>query len=200
NDGSGVWNGVTCAPLDPSPDLVGQPCTAVDGHATGIDSCELGAYYSDVDPVTLQGHCVGLCQGSEDNPSCEESGTTCALLNDGALPVCLPTCDPLANDDCGDGFGCQPSGPAFVCIPSHYGDKVSTGCETMGGCPDGEDCFAFPMIEGSGERDCTPFCDLGDPLAHEACAAVDDGYVCLPWFDRGAPPTGYEHVGTCGPA
>src|SRR5690606_34162493 len=103
NDGGESWNATICVPV--GEDKPGEPCTAEGSPLSGHDSCELGAMCWDVDPETLEGTCVGLCDGSEDAPTCAEPMTTCAITNGGVLNLCLPTCDPFLQD-CGQTESC----------------------------------------------------------------------------------------------
>lgn len=204
NDGTGVWNAVRCAPLDPDPDPVGAPCT-VDGDPTsGVDSCELSSMCWNVDPNLLEGECVGLCSGDPDNPTCDDPLDTCTVLNHGALILCLPECDPLAND-CDEGYACRLKEPAghdpsgFVCLPTDAGGQVVDGCEGFGGCSVDHACVGANVIEDCETGCCAPYCDRSDPLADEQCSELVDGHTCLPLLDEVVAPPWYANVGVCGP-
>jgi hypothetical protein len=200
NDGTDAWNAVKCVPLDPDPDPIGAPCVVEGYVASGVDSCGLSAMCWNVDPETLEGHCVGFCLGNESDPSCEDPQDTCLIANWGRLILCLPQCDPLA-DDCDEGFACRPKAPSgvepsgFVCLPTEAGGQVVDGCEALGGCPIGHACVGSNVIETCGAGCCAPYCNLNDPFP-EPCS---DDHVCLPLFEGDAPP-GYAHVGVCGPS
>jgi hypothetical protein len=51
----------------------------------------------DVKPDTMKGTCVAQCTGSEAAPMCD-ADSSCFVSNDGVLNLCLPLCDPLAQD------------------------------------------------------------------------------------------------------
>jgi hypothetical protein len=72
-----------------------------------------------VDPDTLEGVCVETCGGTVDEPTCLEG--TCVVQYDGALPLCLTTCDPKAST-CEKGENCEPVADETVdvdaCTPS----------------------------------------------------------------------------------
>jgi hypothetical protein len=195
NDGTDKWSATKCAPLDPNPDPVGAPCTIEGTASSGVDTCELGAMCWNVDPDTLEGHCVGFCGGNKTNPSCSDPQDTCAVFNSGTLILCLPACDPL-DDACGDGFACRPKqpssvAPGFVCLPTEAGGQVIDGCEGIGGCPVGHAC--------TGQNVCAAYCDLGDPLADESCNVETEGHVCTPFFPEPMVPPQYANVGVCSP-
>lgn len=115
NDGGDLWNSSRCSTVAGSPDEAGDPCVVTYTGVSGLDSCDLGLVCLWVDPATNMGTCVPLCVGTEANPSCGGDEGACTLAFEGALPVCLPGCDPLAQD-CPDGAGCyRGDGDAFVC-------------------------------------------------------------------------------------
>ncbi|WAS93684.1 hypothetical protein [Nannocystis punicea] len=183
---------ITCTPIAPDPDQLGEPCQLlVEGHL-GPDTCDIGLYCYDVDPVTQQGTCASLCTGSPDNPSCG-AGQVCLNTN---LPMCLTACDPLLGGCAGDdlclmlstGFGCWPDDSQ----PQH---GLFEGCEYLDTCDNGLFCG---NSEGASECDldsagcCLAYCDVNAP---NTCPGV--GQQCLPFFSPGDAPPGYEHLGAC---
>jgi hypothetical protein len=201
NTGSGSWNATKCTPLNPNPAQPGDDCTVEGSGISGVDNCGVASMCWAVDPETNVGTCVSFCSGNESNPSCDDPNTTCSITNGGALILCLPSCDPLLQS-CADGQGCYPISNAFVCVPNasptdggNYGDA----CEYANVCNPGLFCApasAVPNCQGS-TRCCTEFCDVGDPGATAACSGVAGGQECLPLFEQGQAPPGYEDVGAC---
>lgn len=195
NDGGSSWNATACFPIDPAAVGVGETCVVQGAGTSGIDNCELGAMCWDVDEVTSEGTCVALCTGSAANPMCA-AGNTCAISNDGALNLCLPGCDPLLQD-CIAGQACYPVGDGFTCAPDASGAQGFDGdlCEFINVCDPGLMCVGGDAVEGCAGfvGCCTPFCDLsvgGDPCP----SALEE---CVPWFEVGMAPPGFEDVGVC---
>jgi hypothetical protein len=86
-----------------------------------------------VDPETNQGTCAGFCVGNENDPHCDHPGDECSISGSG-FAICLPTCDPLAQD-CPEGEGCWGAGP-FFCAGDASGDMGAYGdpCEFVNVC------------------------------------------------------------------
>jgi hypothetical protein len=194
NDGGSSWNATKCSPVAPNPDPVGAPCTAVDSGVSGVDSCDAESMCFDVDPETLKGTCFGFCEGGYDDVMCPE-GTHCSISGDGVLLICLPSCDPLAQDCPGDDL-CLPVGRNWDCILDASGKEGQYGdpCEYANACDPGLICLNpeyVPDCEAS--ECCSPFCDTSQP---NTCPGA--GQVCIPWYEEGAALPGYEHVGVCG--
>ncbi len=190
------WNTTTCAPVtgDRKP---GEPCTAPEG-LSGKDDCAKGAYCWDVDEATKQGICVEMCTGSEATPVCSnEADFSCAVVNDGILNLCLPACDPLAQDCAGDDL-CLLVGQTFVCVldASDEGGQLFGACEFANGCDKGLLCL---NPSGATECDpdsggcCLPLCDLSDPDA--TCPGA--GQSCVSLYEEGMAPPEFTNVGTC---
>lgn len=182
---------IACAPIVSDPDQLGEPCQRLaEGHL-GPDTCDLGLYCHDLDPLSQKGICSPLCTGDESDPSCP-LGQVCM---NAALPLCLAACDPLLDacptgDTClwlGHEFGCWPAGS----VPKHGLFEV---CEYVDQCEDGLICTG---TENAAECDkdgigcCIPFCDLNAP----ACPGV--GQACQTFYPDPPPPAGLEHLGVC---
>ncbi|MCR9162509.1 MAG: hypothetical protein ACE37F_19270 [Nannocystaceae bacterium] len=182
NDGGDVWNASRCAPLPDDPAQRGDPCTVEGSAVSGIDTCDAGLICWNVDPETLTGACIDFCDAAY---SCEVEGETCSVYNDGAMPLCLPSCNPL-EDECGEGNGCYPdSQGTFVCIREGENLYLS-GDAFHPHCPAGS--FLH-------EDACVAFCDVTDDLA------CDEGESCEPYYAMAStPPIGLEDVGYCLPA
>jgi len=199
NDG-GTWNATRCSPIDDNPGQPGDECSVEGGAASGIDTCDLGSMCWDVDPKTNMGICIAMCSGDESNPICEDPDTTCSIANDGAIVLCLPSCDPIVQD-CAEGQACYPVADDWVCGPDASGEMGGYGdaCEFINVCDPGLMCLdasATPGCVGAGGC-CTEVCDLSDPTGDAQCTGAPEGQTCTPWYEEGTAPPGYEEVGAC---
>ncbi|MEZ4382629.1 MAG: hypothetical protein R3A79_14925 [Nannocystaceae bacterium] len=195
SDGGDAWNSSKCATIDPDPKPPGAACLAPDGAAAGDDDCDLGALCWDVDEETDAGLCVALCAGGPDDPSCAAPGAVCVIANEGALPLCLPSCHPL-EQGCSEGQVCAATEDVFACVPDVSGDggAFAEPCAAVGGCDPGLACVAAGRVDGCvADGCCSPVCDTAAP---NTCPG--DGQECIPWYEAGQAPPGYENVGLCG--
>jgi len=194
NNGGSVWNGTRCSPVAEDPAAVGEPCTVEGNAVSGVDNCDFGSMCFYVDSDTLEGTCVEQCTGSPENPECPEAHS-CQQNANGDLLVCLPWCNPLA-DDCDPGFKCLAfSGSAFTCVPSADESGPGEACEFSNSCAPGLTCLDGEAVGCDDVQCCTAFCDL---TAGERNPACDLDQVCTPWFEAD-PPEGYENLGVCLP-
>jgi hypothetical protein len=184
---SGTWSGTTCVPVVPDAGVPGEPCFVEDTPFSGSDTCILGAMCWNLDPETLMGTCVALCEGSENAPQCSDPEDVHVIANDGVLTLCLPACDPLA-PSCDAGEGCYPIeigwGP-FACLREGlpvYGDQTPTLC------PPGSTDVDASWITACDDAEvcCAELCDLEAP----SCAGLE----CTP-FHENAP--GWSREGLC---
>ncbi len=192
NDGGDVWNGWRCVPVDPEPAGLGEQCVAEASPVSGLDTCDAGLMCWNVDAKTLAGTCAEYCGGTELDPTCSTPGATCVVGNDGILPLCLPSCDPLA-PVCDRGFGCYPgSNENFVCL--REGERMYVGEEFQADCPTGTFWASAEQVDGCtpDEPCCVPYCDTGDP----GVCGLD--LECAPYFD--VPPPQFANLGYCRPA
>jgi hypothetical protein len=204
NDGGSQWNATKCVPIDPNPAGVGDPCVVEGSPVSGIDNCDATTMCFAVHPQTQLGTCVAFCQGTENNPICEDPSTSCLITNDGVIALCLPACDPLLQD-CADAQGCYPGDDKgeFVCTPDFSGEggadgDVCTGpgpwfCDPGLACIATEllvDCAAGPFDAGC----CSPLCDITLPPAGQ-CDTMS-GETCVEWNTRLGPPA-FVPVGVC---
>jgi hypothetical protein len=198
----GAWDATRCVPVAPDPDQPGEPCTVEGSPTSGVDSCDLGSMCWDVDDETLAGTCVAMCTGTIEMPICEEEGTVCAINNDDVLVLCLPACDPLAQD-CSVGEGCYPIQSVWACVPdASEGSGYGAPCAFVNVCAPGLVCVdsgAVPPGEAcEGEAGCcTEICDVADPAGDMQCTGAPGGQICEPWYDDGRAPAGLEDVGVC---
>jgi hypothetical protein len=192
NDGGRSWNATQCSPVAADPYEAGESCTAPAGPWGGIDDCGVGSMCFWVDERTNVGECVAMCIGSLDRPSCADGITQCTLSSDGLPAVCLPVCDPLAQD-CAEGSGCYFVHDRFECDPDVSGRAGAPGdaCDAAGACDPGAVCVLGTAVPDClTQTCCAAFCDLTAP----SCA---DGLECTPWHDEGEAPPGEEDVGAC---
>ena len=173
-----------CFELDPMPDKLGEPCEPGEPWPGGMDSC-------DYELLCWEETCVPFCD-SEDF-SCA-SGYWCYWCQECILGVCIPQCDPLIQN-CQAGDTCVPSDETFTCVLDASGDMGAYGdpCEFINACDPGLTCVdAVYVPECQAASCCSPFCDLDSPTC------PDDSMECIPWYEEGQAPPGYEAVGLCG--
>lgn len=198
NVGDDTWNSTKCVPIVDVPAKPGQPCHVEGGEFSGVDDCEKGAMCWNVDPNTGEGTCVAMCEGTPDNPQCDEA-LTCVIGSQGVPNICLQRCDPLAQD-CADGEVCvyNPSDSnTFICVPdtSGAGGQLWDPCDGLSGCDPGLMCSNPALAVECDQRVlgcCLEFCDLTMP------ACDGEGAQCLTWHEMGQAPPGLEDVGLCG--
>jgi len=194
NDGGGSWNATKCSPLDANPAKPGDPCKVEGNGVSGVDNCEAGAMCWNVNGETMEGYCIGFCDGSPESFSCNEPGTFCTIVNNGVLILCLPGCDPLLQN-CDGGDLCLWGGEGFICVLDASGEEGQYGdpCEFANVCDPGLICINPEYVPGCQAGGCcTPWCDISDFNCPGA------GQDCIPWFEDGMAPPGYENVGVCG--
>lgn len=198
DDGGSSWNNDKCVPVVDDPKLLGEPCFAAEGGVGGVDDCDLGLMCWDTDAQN-QGICVELCGGSPEEPTCEAPKTTCAVYGEGALALCLSTCNPVAQD-CDPTDVCieNPDGNGtFLCVLDASGDEgqLHDPCMYANACDAGLQC-----VESAWAVECDPleamcceaFCDITLP---DPCPGA--GQVCNAYFLAGTAPPGCENIGFC---
>jgi hypothetical protein len=194
DDGSFAWNNTKCVDVYENAGVPGDECTVEGSGVSGVDSCAKGAMCWDVDGETGKGVCVPLCLGSPEAPICE-LGQACAVNND-VLNLCLSSCDPLAMDCDGDDL-CLPSGEGFLCVLDASGmeGQAFDPCEFGNACDAGLYCFdpAYGSeCNSQAGGCCLPFCDTTD------ADCPGQGQTCIPWYEPGSAPPGFDTVGFCG--
>jgi hypothetical protein len=186
-----------CSPVPAMPAQYGEHCVVSSRGASGQDSCDVGLVCSLVDAATLEGTCRELCKCGPNEGQCFEAPADCGIFNGGALPICLPHCDPLV-PICGATETCVPTRlSAFpVCAADASGDAgvALDVCEFVNACDPGLWCLPAAFVPGCmGDACCTPVCDLEAP----DCTAVA-GTGCEPWYAAGeAPDRALERLGVC---
>lgn len=175
---------------------VGDPCDVQDGKYTGIDNCATGLICLLTDDEGKGGICVEFCDTSD---ACPQTPTAhCVVYNDGSLPICLPSCDPIVQD-CPEGQGCYHSaGDLFVCFKeSAMAGEGATGdeCQYINQCQKGGYCAPTASVANCPPDStgcCTPFCSISG-----GNAPCQVGEECAPFFEMGTAPPAYEDVGVC---
>lgn len=202
-DGDGVPESAVCNDIWDNPGQAGDDCSWKGNLFSGNDSCDVGTMCF---PEGLEGavpdgngFCMNLCQGSPDSPTCADPDEICEVANDGALPWCLGTCDPLANE-CREGHGCYPAPDGrWACkitgMEGAYGDECGLG----NSCNQGLLCVAAEAVPGcTGTGCCTEVCSLSSPSGDAQCSGEPQGQACQPAYtDMSQIPPGYEDVGIC---
>jgi hypothetical protein len=190
----GTWDANRCVPVTGS-GSTGDPCV-YQGAASGADDCDqTNVCWNalDVDGV-LVGTCYPFCTGGADNPLCDEADTSCRVVNDGAIAVCLPNCDPLLQE-CTEGLGCYWSGGSqtFQCIITAGGIPTGEACGFNNDCNPGHFCADAAALETcDGSACCAVFCDLTEDPS--TCVAPLE---CVSFFEEGQAPPTYEDLGLC---
>ena len=192
------WNINICIDLLGEKTL-GEPCDVLSTElGSGDDDCGVGLICLQFDNSDgTNGICTAFCDGEM---MCPGQKDICVPANDGVLPVCLNTCDPLIQD-CPFKQGCygDKEGEIFLCFKpdAQSGGMDNDECAFDNACLAGFQCLP-PAVVAACDPDfegcCNPFCALdGD---NSEC---DDGNgeVCTPFFgmDNMVPP--WENVGIC---
>lgn len=144
------------------------------------------------------GICIDFC---DLGLGCAQEGEVCSVASEGLLPLCLPSCDPLAQD-CAAGWGCYPDpGDRWVCDVDRSGATGAHGdpCECINCCDAGLACLSGPLVdaEGCGGEDgaagcCAVICDV-----EQASVCPSEAERCKAYYPEDAVMVGLEDVGTC---
>ena len=195
-DGDPWWDDSRCVPVARDPGTQGEPCLIEEWAYSGIDDCELGSVCVVVDTSELFGVCASLC---DYGPKVCGPGLECTPPTLAGWRVCLPPCDPLAQD-CDPGQGCYPfdaSNGFFNCMP-HSDGVFGSPCEVNAECGTGLLCSRAENVPGcETESCCTMYCDASVADASSQCPGVEDGQLCDHWFCNSAPEPALEDLGTC---
>lgn len=176
-----------CVPIAEETVTLGERCVPL-GEEPGHDNCEDGTVCWDI--MNGEGTCLGFCEGSADNPSCED-GYVCNWGKSWVAGLCTPVCDPLSTSDCPETCGCYWASIDFLCLPRT--SNIATGepcgfindCAPLNICADAE---VVPNCEGS--ACCAAYCDL-------AVGSCGPDTSCVAFFEDGTAPPLYENVGIC---
>ena len=189
----GSWDANKCVPVngDQAP---GEPCIYA-GAREGTDDCDATSlcWYVEEIEGELVGECLPFCLGNPERYECPE-GSFCPISAQGTVNVCLPRCDPVAQN-CDGGHGCYWANWDFTCAPTLESIPAGEPCGFINDCAPGHLCATEEVMpDCAGSACCSPFCHL--ELGDEQCASVP-GTVCSSFFEVGTAPPGYEHVGVC---
>lgn len=188
------WGINKCVPVM-GDSTVGDVCDIVDGKYTGLDNCDVGLICLLTDDDGKGGACVEFCDASD---QCPITNANCVVYNDGSLPICLASCDPLIQD-CPEGQACYSSaGDLFVCFKESAmpgegmpGDQ----CQYVNQCQEGSFCAGAMAVANCPPEStgcCTPYCPVSE--GDGPCQATEQ---CVFFFEEGSAPPGYENVGVC---
>jgi len=173
--------------------LLGEPCT----RGVDNDDCGLGLFcMAKTSGSEGEGVCLAFCNAAtQDCGDHGLPGAECIAFNDGTLPLCQDSCDPVLQD-CTMPLGCYGVGDqGFVCAQPGFDEGLGNdgdACYTIQSCKPGLGCTNAEALEGcDASRCCSPYCDLDEP---DPCTAPES---CVPYYDAGTAPPGYEHIGLC---
>ncbi|MCA9688293.1 MAG: hypothetical protein KC636_01700 [Myxococcales bacterium] len=193
----GARDDTKCAPVT-GDGQAGDPCVTPNGPTAGEDTCSIGHVCLDVDPDTLEGVCAALCAGTAQQPSCAAVCSGCSVIGAGLFGVCLPTCDPIAQD-CLGASACviAPAGDGFNCVSqAPSGHPAGSPCAYVDDCDPGLVCIdpsRYPAPDcARAEGCCAPLCDLDA----SQCPGEPANLLCFPWFQQGVGSC-HENVGVC---
>jgi len=190
-NGGVSWDATKCVAVTDNPTTPGAPCTATSG-GSGDDDCDFGSMCWGVDEEGV-GYCVSLCTGNEQNNVCEDPDTSCVIVNEGILNLCLPDCHPLLQDCPIDTEGCYPAPSGFACAPDVSGG-VGAGepCGGINTCTAGTFCTGAEFLEEcAGASCCTEFCGTDE---EDMCGGA---LACVALAEPGQAEPGQDNVGGC---
>jgi hypothetical protein len=189
----GTWDANKCVPEPEDGGLQGEPCTVEDNMFTGLDDCAKGYICQFADDDGTNGICVEMCNPDSECPNTDGGNGHCLeIANEGVLPLCLLTCDPLAQD-CPGNLACYGIDTYLCYRPDPVDNPGQDGdtCNFINACVAGLSCTDKAVLDGcQGDQYgcCSPFCSLDE-------MTCTDPEVCTPFFDP--PMPGYENVGVC---
>jgi len=181
-----------CVAVARTPGRPGDACTNETDGTDGVDTCERGAVCWTHELLAREGSCVAQCKGNESNPICVDPRTSCVVSKGGTSTLCLPHCDPLAQD-CSGASVCQHDGEVFVCVPEDAAGtaELHEACDATTTCAPGLSCVDTAARFGcAGPLCCAQSCDLRG-------GACPRGQACAPLYPEPDAPPGDEHLGVC---
>lgn len=186
-----LWNATMCVAEAEDPVRIGRACHA-EGLMSGHDDCEAGLVCVNIHARGLQGECMPLPH----DDVCE-AGVQMGPVNEGAISLCVPGCNPL-EQDCAQGNGCYPIAESWGCVPDASGaqGEYADECLFVNVCDPGLVCLSSAAVPGcSGGGCCSEVCDTS--LGDEQCSGAEQGQTCQAWYSPGTAPAGFETVGAC---
>ncbi len=140
--------------LDDPMSGLGHTGCAADGTAALGEACTNPAAAGQSDTCAAGGSCYqGTCHGicTTVNDTCA-GGTSCVAFNDIDFDMCLPNCDPIAQDCPGDD-ACYLLPSGSVCAGVFMDSQPGEACTAANGCTAGAGCFGDPGM-------CLRYCSL----------------------------------------
>jgi hypothetical protein len=189
----GGWDATKCVPVM-GDQAAGEPCT-YHGVVEATDDCDATGMCWDVMDVDGEpiGTCTPFCLGTADEPECPE-GSQCSVNSSGVINLCISICNPILQE-CNDGLACYWANNGFNCIFTTQDIPTGEPCGFINDCAEGNGCIATEELPScAGSACCSPFCDLD--LGDQPCDVLP-GTACVPFFEQGMAPPGYENVGVC---
>jgi hypothetical protein len=188
----GNWDDNKCVAVtgDQAP---GEPCT-YGGVVEATDDCDETSHCWNVHDVDGQfiGTCMAFCMGTENTPECPPNSQ---CLYSHIVNLCIPTCDPLAQG-CGEGQACFWTNDQFSCVFTTQDIPAGQPCDFINDCAAGLGCFTAEVLPNCDASSCcSAFCDLN--LGDGPCEASLPDTICVPFFEQGTAPPGYDDVGVC---
>ena len=157
----------------------------------GLDDCDASSTCVGANEDGTGGTCVAMCWGTYDVLECPEN-SSCVWAGNSTL--CIPACDPIAQD-CGPGLGCFWGNTMFGCNDTAGNIPTGQPCGYINDCVPGDFCVdAATLPSCAGSACCTQFCNL--PEGDAGCVE-QPGTACMPFYEPGMAPEGFEHVGVC---
>jgi hypothetical protein len=184
-------------------DVVNDLCTISEYDGSCIDSCTNGSMCLLDDPDNLAGVCRPFCNPS--NPACTPDETCKAFFE--ALPavpnvpLCMPKCDPLAQDCEQGSWKCIPDTPTpagqsgFICVPPPPGTDrlVFDACALANDCSAGLVCLTAERVpQCTFNSCCSAFCSLSE--GDGVCQDLHPDMRCIDWM---SPDPRWGDVGAC---
>lgn len=193
DDGFDSYNTARCVDVAGEA-LPGDPCTK---GLDGIDDCAAGSLCWGVDENN-HGVCWVMCTGTVAEPECPPA-SSCGSSSQAVFGLCIPPCDPLAQDYPGDEICVPFDRQGWGCVVNASGDEGQPNdpCNFPEACDRGLMCLDAATASGACEMElaagcCQPFCEFPEG----ACPNPDQ--ACLSWYDQSEEvPSGYEDVGIC---
>jgi hypothetical protein len=150
----------------------------------GVDTCVPGQFctlYGLPESDPLVRICQPLCRPDH---ACAAQTVCRRIGNSPDAGVCMPPCDPLAGDPCGDGLTCGRQyvidrvGTATVCDWTNEAGAAGAACTWDWDCAAGLGCH-LPTGQ------CRAWCDADHPCAAGTCeptmdVVVESRGVCVP--------------------
>ncbi|EDM77707.1 hypothetical protein PPSIR1_38621 [Plesiocystis pacifica SIR-1] len=172
----------------------GEPCTH-DGVNAPQDTCDADSWCFGFMRIEGEdvGTCTPFCLGDAEMAECPE-GYACQISAEGPA-VCIDTCDPLLQN-CPPLEACYWTNTQFACLPGGGVPLNNVPCMFTNDCMGGSLCLTgelFNLCEGA--NCCAEYCSIAG--GDGPCTEEEDAHVCVPFFEEGRAPEGWEDVGVC---